>query len=60
MIADMDLTFNETAGENEVEALLSEATKDGKIGTLEVSQVAVGTIIKSQLLLYLFYHIVIV
>lgn len=39
VIADMELTFDEKVGASEVQALLSEVTKDGKLGDLEVSQI---------------------
>ena len=59
VIADMELTFNETVGENQVDALLSQATNDGKLGKLEVSEVKVGTTIKGQFFCLdnlLFFH----
>ncbi|XP_020614884.1 uncharacterized protein LOC110053035 [Orbicella faveolata] len=50
VIADMELTFNQQVGSSEVKALLSEVTKDGKLGDLEVSQVVTDGFIKGQLL----------
>ena len=50
VIADMELTFNQEVGSSEVEALLSEVTKDGKLGDLGVSQVVTDGFIKGQLL----------
>ena len=47
----MELTFNEKVGASEVQALLSELTKDGTIGDLEVSQVVTGPSIEGQLFL---------
>jgi len=46
----MEITFEERVGASEVDALLSEAAKDGKMGDLEVNQVAADGLIKSQLL----------
>jgi len=51
----MELTFNETVGNSEVKALLSEVTKDGKMGDLAVSQVVTDGFIKGQLLLHYNY-----
>lgn len=45
VIADIELTFNETVGENEVKSLLSEAVKDGSLGQLQVDEFVVGTTI---------------
>ena len=42
MIADVEMTFKDTVGESEIAALMKEATKDGKLGQIEVSQVSVG------------------
>jgi len=47
----MEITFKESVGANEVDALLTEATKDKKMGDLEVIQVQADGFIKSQLLL---------
>ena len=46
----MELTFNQEVGASEVDALLSEVTKDEKLGDLEVSQVVTDGFIKGQLL----------
>ena len=51
VIADMEITFEESVGTSEVDALLTEATRDKKMGDLEVIQVQTGGFIKSQLLL---------
>ena len=51
VIAEMELTFNEKVGASEVQALLSELTKDGTLGDLEVSQVVTGPSIEGQLFL---------
>ena len=45
----MELTFNEKVGASEVQELLSEVTKDGKLGDLEVSQVVTESSIEGQL-----------
>ena len=50
VIADMEFTFNQEVGASEVDALLSEVTKDEKLGDLEVSQVVTDGFIKGQLL----------
>ena len=47
VIADMEITFEESVGASEVDALLSEAAKDGKTGDLEVNQVQADGLIKS-------------
>ena len=47
----MEITFEESVGTSEVDALLTEATRDKKMGDLEVIQVQTGGFIKSQLLL---------
>ena len=52
VIADMELRFNQEVGSSEVDALLSEVTKDGKIGDLEFSKlvpVKVVDVLKGQL-----------
>ena len=46
----MKLTFGQKVGSSEVETLLSEVTKDGKMGDLEVSDVVTDGFIKGQLL----------
>ena len=46
----MELRFNQEVGSSEVDALLSEVTKDGKIGDLEFSKlVPVEDVLKGQL-----------
>lgn len=37
-MADIQMTFNESVGENEVDALLKETTKDGQFGQFRVDQ----------------------
>lgn len=49
VIAHLELTFNEKVGASEVQALLSEVTKHGKLGDLEVSQVVTDPSIEGQL-----------
>ena len=48
MIADLQLTFSEPVGESEVAALLTEVTKDGKLGQFVVDEVTVGSVIKGN------------
>ena len=48
----MEVTFNEEVGASEVDALLSEAAKDGKIGDLEVGEIQFDGLIKGQLWLH--------
>jgi len=50
VIADMELAFNQEVGVSEVDALLSEVTKDTMLGDLEVSQVVTDGFIKGQFL----------
>ena len=50
VIADMVLTFNQKVGSSEVETLLSEVTKDGKMGNLEIRRVVSDGLIEGQLL----------
>ena len=45
----MELTFRQKVGSSEVETLLSEVTKDDKMGNLEVSGVVTDDFIKGQL-----------
>ena len=54
VIADLQLTFNGTVGVSEVDALMKEVTKDGKLGELKVSEVVVGRPIEGKLL---FFHL---
>ena len=54
VIADLQLTFNRTVGVSEVDALMKEVTKDGKLGELKVSEVVVGGPIEGKLL---FFHL---
>ena len=46
----MELTFKESVGASEVDAFLSEAAKDGKMGDLDVGQVVADGLLKGQLL----------
>jgi len=46
----MEVTFNNEVGKSEVDALISEATKDNKIGEFGVSKVVIDSFIKGQLL----------
>jgi len=55
VIADMELTFNEKVGASEVDTLLSEITKDGQLGDLEVSKVVTDASIEGQLFLHYTY-----
>ena len=48
----MEVTFNEEVGASEVDALLSEAAKDGKIGDLEVGEIQSEVLINGQLWLH--------
>ena len=49
MIADLQLTFSQEVSQEDVDALVLEATKDGKLGELEVSEIKVGGPIESKL-----------
>ena len=52
VIADMELTFNRTVGENEVNALISEAIKsDGKLGNIDAVSVVVGSTLEGEIIL---------
>ena len=53
MIADLQLTFSDPVGESEVAALLTEITKDGKLGQFVVDEVTVGSVIKGN---YINHH----
>ena len=48
----MELTFDQERGASEVDALLSEAAKDGNIGGIKVDQIKSDGVIKGQLLLH--------
>ncbi|KAL9950856.1 hypothetical protein ACROYT_G043422 [Oculina patagonica] len=48
VIADMVLKFNESLGQSEVAAMLSEAASDGQIGELPVGQITIGEFIKPK------------
>lgn len=52
VIADMKVTFNQEVGASEVDALLSQAAKDGQIGDLAVGQTQSDGLIKGQLLVH--------
>ena len=49
MIADLQLTFSQEVSQEDVDALVLEATKDRKLGELEVSEIKVGGPIESKL-----------
>ena len=52
VIADMELTFNRTVGENEVDALISEAIKsDGKLGNIDAIRGVVGSTLEGEIIL---------
>ncbi|XP_022793085.1 hemicentin-2-like isoform X1 [Stylophora pistillata] len=42
IIADLELTFNKSVGQSSVNALLTQARKDGKLGNMEVEDAVVG------------------
>ena len=44
----MELTFNQEVGASEVDALLTEAFKDKKIGDLDALQIKADGLIRSQ------------
>lgn len=48
MIAVVEMTFKDTVGESEIAALMKEATKDGKLGQIEVSQVVAGRAVNGK------------
>ena len=48
----MELIFEQEVGASEVDALLSEAAKDGNIGGIKVDQIKSDGVIKGQLLLH--------
>ena len=50
MIVDLELTFNQYVSQYDVDDLLMEATRDGKLGELEVSEIQVGGLIEGELL----------
>ena len=49
VIADLELTFNQSVSQGDVDALLLEAIKDGNLGELEVSEIKVGGPIEGKL-----------
>ena len=49
VIADLELTFNQEVSQSDVDALVLEAIKDGKLGELEVSDIKVGGPIEGKL-----------
>ena len=52
VIADMELTFNRTVGEHEVDALISEAIKsDGKLGNIDAVRWVVGSTLEGEIIL---------
>lgn len=48
VIAVVEMTFKDTVGESEIAALMKEATKDGKLGQIEVSQVVAGRAVNGK------------
>ena len=42
IIADLELNFNNSVGESNVNALLTQAANKGKIGDMEVEEFSVG------------------
>ena len=42
IIADLELTFNDSVGKSNVNTLLTQGTNKGKIGDLEVEDFSVG------------------
>ena len=50
MIVDLELTFSQSVSQGDIDALVLEATKDGKLGELEVSEIKVGGLIEGRLL----------
>ena len=54
MIADLELTFNTSVYENDVDGLLKEATKDDSLGNIKVNQVVVGRTISEFCHLHLY------
>lgn len=60
IIADLELTFNDSVGQSYVKALLTRAANNGKIGDMEVEDVRVGETFPGQLFclgqLLLFYR----
>ena len=48
VVADMVLTFNQTIGQSEVGAVLTEAAKDKQIGDIPVSEVVTGKFFKPK------------
>ena len=50
VIADMELTFNRTVGEHDVDALMSEAIKsDGKLGNIDAVRGEVGSTLEGDI-----------
>ena len=48
----MELTFNRTVGEHEVDALISAAIKsDGKLGNIDAVRVVVGSTLEGEIIL---------
>ena len=60
MIADLELTFNTSVYENEVDGLLKEATKDDSLGNIKVNQVVVGRTISEFLLFTSLFRLIVV
>ena len=59
VIADLELTFNTTVYENDVDGLLKEATKDKSLGGIPVNQVVVGETISEFLLFTSLFMVVV-
>ena len=49
VIVDAELTFDTKVGLTEVSALVEEATKDGRLGEFQVSDVVVGSFVTGKL-----------
>jgi len=49
VVADLELTFSQSVSQGDVDALVLEATRDGKLGELEVSEIKVGGPIEGKL-----------
>lgn len=48
IIADLELTFNDSVGQSNVKALLTQTANNGKIGDMEVEDVRVGETFPGQ------------
>jgi len=54
VIVDLEPIFNQSVSQDDVDDLIMEATRDGKLGELEVSEIKVRGLIEGELL---FHHI---